>query len=528
MMETKQFGLNRPQAKALLVNANKTYLVWGRGTGKTTGALGPKSLDLVHKMPRAKGGFIGKDYEQIFDRTLPEIVACWESLGYKRDQHWRIGKPLPDWDVPFVPPQKWDHTISWYNGTAISLLSLAVPGVGNGLSMQWIMGDEAKFWQQDRLKEVLKAVRGLKPEFGHLPEYLGQWFATDKWVDDIADIQWVLDKRKLMDNELIDCIYRMQLEVNKIRRQMSIMDEVLQASALEQIGNYETLMNALRKEAVYFSEASAYENEIILGKQYVASQKMDLPAEEFAVAIDNEDPKKSKSAFYPAIGEELHYYEGSRDINPSRQLIIALDYQASISPILVAQYNQLPGSMTDTLNFVREIYAKHPKGLKEALQQFMAMFPYHGNKDLIYVYDHTAIGKTPLGKSFKDFVVDELTLGGWIVTECFTGKAPSHGSKWEYLKNIYTNNNPLVSVPIRINKQHCPSLKISLERSRAISTGGQVTAKDKSHENTRRYPDYPQELATHFSDTHDQILHATHELQMIPLQGSELWAGGLV
>ena len=108
-MLVKDFGLNEPQGKALLVNAPTTYLIWARGTGKTTGVLGPKSCDLVHKMPRGKGGFIGKDYEQILDRTMPEIMAVWDTLGYKENHHWRLGRPLPDWEKPLVPPVKWDQ-----------------------------------------------------------------------------------------------------------------------------------------------------------------------------------------------------------------------------------------------------------------------------------------------------------------------------------------------------------------------------------------------------------------------------------
>lgn len=526
-MLTTNFDLNIPQARVLLVNAAVNYLAWARGTGKTTGVLGPKSADLVHKMPRGKGGFIGKDYEQILDRTLPEIMSVWDTLGYKENHHWRMGKPLPDWERPLVPPVKWDHAVSWYNGSCIMLLSLAVTGISNGLSIQWLMGDEAKYWDRGKLKEVLKAVRGLRGKFGDVAEYLSQWFATDKWADDIGDIQWFLDKKKEMDTDLVETILSLQLEVNRLKSALDCEIDPKQADVLtHNIKQYQHIADALRRKCVHFSEAGAIANELILGPEWREKQRADLPADEFAVAIDNEDPTLGRHAFYSALKPNIHYYQHTHDLDLTRPLIIAADYQASISPIVVAQYGQLESELFETLNFVRRIFALHPHGLAEACKQFAESLCGHVTKEVFYVHDHTAIGKTPLGKSFKDTVLSCLSDAGWTVTPISTGKAPEHGVKWEGIKNILNNNSSMVGLPVRINTLMAEELKISLERAKAVSMGGKVTQKDKRHENTHRYPDYPQQYATHFSDCFDQILQATHILKMVPHTAPDRWVGG--
>ncbi len=412
-MIEKDFHLNCPQAKALLVNANKNWIIWARGTGKTTGVLGPKSLDLVLKMPRAKGGFIGKDYEQIFDRTLPEVVGVWEQLGYYENKHWRVGKPLEWWDKPIIPPMKWDNVISWYNGTAIHLLSLNVRGCANGLSLQWLMGDEAKYWKPNLLKEILKALRGLPLEFGHLAEYCCYWFATDKWTDDVADIQWVLDKKKDMDPKLVEVVYALQLSINEMLSGYTDLPEDQQDYVSSKVAEIERLITPLRKNLVHFSEASAEENVVVLGDKFIPSQEADLTKEEFNVAILNSNPQKSRSPYYPGLSENVHYYESDNDVISTLPLIIAGDYQASISPFCVAQYASLPQSQLHTLNFVRGIYTLQPHGLLEACLLLADTFKYHTEKLIYFIHDHTSIGRNPFGQTFAQMVMETLGGSGW-------------------------------------------------------------------------------------------------------------------
>ena len=525
-MIVKDFGLNLPQAKALLVNANKNWILWARGTGKTTGVLGPKSWDLVHKMPRAKGGLIGKDYEQIFDRTLPEIVSVWEQLGYIENKHWRIGKPLDGWEKPIIPPMKWDNVISWYNGAAIHLLSLAVRGCANGLSLQWLIGDEAKFFKQRLLKEILKAVRGLRKEFGHLPEYQSYWFATDKWTDDLSEIQWILDYKKKVNHDAVEVALDLQLEINRLRDGYEKKTDNEQKDVEKKVSEIENVLTPLRKTMINVTEASSIDNLEVLGQEYLDSQRQDLGEDEYDIAIDNKDPKRSRRGFYPGLNDDVHFYEMDNDIQYDLPLIIAADYQASISPICITQFAKLPGQMMESLNFNRQVYEEQPKGLEEACNSFIKLMHRHLDKTVYFVHDSTAIGKNPFGKTYAQLVTDTLAAGGWSVIPVYTFKPPRHGVKFEQIKKLHKNTDPIQSPLIRFNKRYNDCLITSMDRALAITTAGE-TKKDKHLEDTNRYPDYPQRYATHFSDVHDQIVWATHVLKLVPIGHKGSWVGAI-
>ncbi|SKD10112.1 hypothetical protein SAMN05660461_6012 [Chitinophaga ginsengisegetis] len=514
-MIEKNFSLNTPQAIVAAVNANKTHLVWARGTGKTTGVIGPKSLDLVHKMPRAKGGFIGKDYEQIFDRTLPGVVSVWEQLGYYQEKHWRLGKPLSGWDTPIIPPMKWDNIISWYNGTAIHLLSLAVKAAGNGLSLQWLMGDESKFWKKEQLNEILKTLRGLAQEFGHLPEYCGYLFATDKWMEDIADVQWILDEKQKMNPEAVNLVLDLQLEINRIRTTYADLTEAEQEKANRDIRDIEKVINPIRKKLFFYSEASAEDNVDILGPDYISSQKAELEPEEFDVAIRNHDPKKTKNCFYPTLTDG-HKYASTKDLDIFKPLIIAPDYQASISPIVTAQIAQLPTEQYLTLNMARSTFVLQPLSLIDACKLWAERHKHFKNKVVYYVYDHTAIGRNALQKPFYTVVKEVLESEGWIVFDIYMGKAPEHDIKYEKIKAMYEVQPSADRLAIRHNSLAGNECIVSMERAKAITERGK-TKKDKKHEDVSRYPKYPQQYATHFSDCADMILWAVMELNLIPL-----------
>lgn len=525
-MIEKDFGLNEAQAIALLVNAKKNWIVWGRGTGKTTGVIGPKSLELVHLMPGAKGMFIGKDYEQIRDRTLPPAMSAWSDMGYKMDKKWKQGRPKPSWKLPIITPLQWDNYISWYNGSAIQLTSLTVKAAANGASFQWAVGDEAKFFDEAKLNEALKAVRGLESRFGHLPEYGSYWFATDKWTQDIADIQWILKKREKMNPEAVKIVYSLQLEINRLREGYDLLLADGKKVVDQQIKTIETIINPIRKKMVYFSEASARDNIMVLGDEYIESQKEDLEADEFDVAIDNEDPKNTRTGFYPTLAE-IHEYSSGSDVNPSKPLIIAPDYQAAISPILTAQYDLLPWERAATLNMTKQVFTKQPQSLTDAIALWSTTFKFMIDRTVYYVYDHTAVGRNPQQLPYYKLVIKELRKNGWSVVEINLGKAPDHDVKYEIIKDLYDVDKPSAMPEIRWNKLGCKDAHEAMKLAKTRVVNG-LTKKDKRHEDTNKYPKFPQEHATHFTDCHDMIVWATHHLKMIPLaQGSSSFASSI-
>ncbi|SDG91333.1 hypothetical protein SAMN04488121_107199 [Chitinophaga filiformis] len=308
----------------------------------------------------------------------------------------------------------------------------------------------------------------------------------------------------------------LQLEINRLKDGYEKMTDNQQREVDLKVAEIESVLTPLRKTMINVTEASSADNLQVLGQEYLDSQRQDLGEEEYDIAIGNHDPKRSRKGFYPEIKDDVHFYEMDTDIDPDLPLIIAADYQASISPICVTQFAKLPGQSFETLNFVRQVYEEQPKGLEDACNSFIMKMSGHRDKTVYYVHDSTAIGKNPFGKTYAQLVIETLTAGGWCVIPIYTFKPPSHGVKFERIKKLHKNTDPVEAPLIRFNRKYNDCLITSMDRSLAITTGGE-TKKDKHLEYTNRYPDYPQRYATHFSDVHDQIVWGTHVLKSVPI-----------
>jgi FtsZ-binding cell division protein ZapB len=324
-----------------------------------------------------------------------------------------------------------------------------------------------------------------------------------------------LKKREKMNPDAVKVVYSLQLEINRLKEGYELLTAEGKRNADKQINTIESIINPIRKKMVYFSEASARDNISVLGEEYIDSQKEDLEPDEFDVAIDNEDPKNTRTGFYPTL-TEVHVYSSITDININKPLIIAPDYQAAISPILSAQYDLLTWEKEPTLNMIRGIFTKQPQSLTDAVALWSAAFAFMIDRTVYYVYDHTAIGRNPQQMPYYKLVIGELRKHRWNVVEINLGKAPDHDVKYEIIKDLYDESKPLSMPRIRWNKIGCADAleAIKLTKTRVVSG---LTKKDKRHEDTTKYPRFPQEHATHFTDCHDMILWATHHLKMIPL-----------
>lgn len=509
--DVKETELNRSQALVHLINANVTYCVWPRASGKTSGGIGPRILRLSEVMPRSQVLLIADSFERIEKVLWPGVEAYLNSeLGLIPDVDYVVHKKPPEyWMKPYFLPAKYDHVISFATGFCLCEVSLNVSGSANGFNAQAVIGDEIKYWDEQKFKsEVRPAIRGGKKRWGHLPEYQSMWFFTDKFPSKGANIHWVLNKKKEVNQEAADIIYTLQLAVLKLQEELEHVtsNEAIYAR-LKKIELYEEVMQQKRMDLVYYSDALPYENFENLGEKYFRDLKRDLPKYEYEIAIENKDPDKSIEPFYPSFGEK-NLYSAKDDIDRSRSLIIALDYQHNITPVVTAQWGRINGSPFTTLNFVHSLHTL-PGDIEEAMKQWCDYFERHANKHVYYAYDQTAIGRSPRRKVFKDLATDYLLSRGWSVTEVYMGDTPDHDIKQAAIKNML---NVRTDKAINLNRDRNTYLIKSINQSDAKISNGK-TKKDKDSEKSKKVP--PEE-STHYSDTFDQILHAAIEMDLIP------------
>jgi hypothetical protein len=109
-------------------------------------------------------------------------------------------------------PFNYDYFISWYNGAGIQMISQDRAGSSNGVSIDWIMGDEAKLLHEKRLKEELfPANRGIYRELANNPHHHGKTFTTDMPVGTAG--RWILQKDEDMDRKRLSAIITLQTKI---------------------------------------------------------------------------------------------------------------------------------------------------------------------------------------------------------------------------------------------------------------------------------------------------------------------------
>lgn len=534
----KELTLPAPHMLTRIIRANETYMLAGRGTFKTSRGIALYVVDMVYEMPGSTGVAVGLSFEHLGDNTIPPLLMALEEFGFKSGEHYVIGKrPPAQWPRPIggVLNDKYDHVMSWHNGTCIYLVSLVKKASANGISAQWGFFDEAKFMNEKDLKdEIFPIFRGneeTKKLFSKSSGYLSKFFATDKQADP-AKIKWLLNKRKIVNQEAIQVVITLQLHLNELKLQYIKAGINRRQKMRYEIQEMEKKLSQLRAGLVYVSEVSAYDVLYAHGQPWLKDKRRNSTSHEFKTVYENMDPNQPGESFYPDFDILHHCHSIENDIDPEKPFIITADYQHLVAPIVVAQIGKLPGHEKPSLNYVDNIYAMPDykeelltdeeqqqvvKGeLLEAVQHFCDRYRDHPTKKVYYIYDATATGKRINADQY--FVMVRRILkkkeNGWKVIDVYTGELPEHYMKHQDTREWLTEKDDN-TLPIRIHTR-CTKLIISITGAAAIMKNGK-TQKQKDDEKNAQLD---QSETTHFSDDFDQLNHAVLKLKRIRIVNS--------
>lgn len=529
----KELILPKPHLLTRLVRANETYMLAARGTFKTSRGIALYLVDMVYEMPRSTGVGVGLSFEHLGDNTIPPLLQALEEFGFKSGEHYVISKKPPkEWPRPYggILNDKYDHVISWHNGTCIYLVSLTKKASANGISAQWGFFDEVKFMNEKELvDEIFPIFRGneeTKRLFSSSSGYLSKFFATDKNADPVK-IKWLLNKRRFVNPELVDIVISLQLYLNKLKIEYVGAGENKRQVLRRKIFEVENRLSKLRQGMVYVSEVSAYDVVYAHGETWLKDKRRNTKAHDFAITYENEDPIKPGASFYPDFLPEKHVYDIDNDVEVNKAFIFATDYQHSIAPICVAQISKLPGNDFTSLNYVNNLYAMPEYDivglteeeklqivegeLQEAVQFFCHTYKNHKNKKVYFIFDQTATGRRVNADKYFVMVKKILKKNGWKVIEVYTGEAPEHYMKHQDTREWLTEVNS--DMPIRINKR-CTKLIISITGTAATTKNGKT---QKLKDDEKHHLTLNQSETTHFSDVFDMINHAVLKLKRIRL-----------
>lgn len=512
MKETRKVYTHKGQMDYRLCNAKDSVMICSRRWGKSY-AVAWRIINNVLEMPGSLGVFVASSFRQAHSRTLPAaLMAIQDIKGWRRDIHYVIGRRPPKWmgfKEPLFQPSDLKDAIWFANGTLMVIVSQEVVLSANSLTIHWLVADEAKGLNEQRLSdEILPALGGSNRWFNDPAKYPHLWgthFFTD--MPTAKEGLWLIKRyEEHCDRELCEDIISGQLRVENLKRS---------GKSPRYIRQLERELNLKRNNALYFHEGSIFENIKVVGNDYVAQCARNLPRLVFRTSILCQRVDKVEGMFYDAFDPKLHTYHATdndrhnadyseqrydclfdTDIERNRPLAISFDYGALINWLVVAQ---VQGGTHKTL---KSFFTKKQKRLREVIQLFLDYYAPHGNKTAIYYYDSTALatGYVEVGHSAYDIVHEELRKGGWYVIDKYLGNPMSHDRKHRIINAAFGGNETLLPV---LNADNNEELIQALQLAE-VRIGEKGIRKDKSGEKTiESDTNLPLELRTDATDAWD-------------------------
>ena len=494
----KEIYFNEPQRLTQLIGANISVIVAGRRTGKTDSIAAPFVLRNMQRMPGSTGGIVVPTFKHGLTNTLPGLFAAWKRWGYIQGVHYVVGrKPPKSFAKAIIEPSDYEHVISFYNGSVAVIISQDRPGSSNSLTLSWLLIDEAKFIDYEKLKdETFPANGGIKSYFGkhsfnHSIMILSDMPQTQKG-------SWFLHYKDKMDEELIDTIKATIYEIWKTKervRRLKDEGKAVPKYLKRYLRTLDTNLNKMRSVAVYYKEYSSIENLQLLGENYIKQMKRDLTPKTFQTSILCQRIGIAKDGFYSSM-REGHKYNASdfeyldslgydfapeamdcradKDINPLAPICIGMDYNANINWIVAGQ----PEGRR--LNIIKSFYVKFERKIPALVEEFCNYYAHHQNKTVVYYYDTTALGAN-YAVNEQDFhwvVCHEFEKRGWQVEDVYLGNPMRHDEKYLLINQGFAGKQRLMPF---FNRQNNDDLILAIQTA-GVVRGRNGFRKDKGGE----------------------------------------------
>ena len=271
---------------------------------------------------------------------------------------------------------------------------------------------------------------------------------------------------------------------------------------------YQRHIQHLRCNAFTFYRASSLDNLDILGSDYIARMKRDLPPMVFAISILNMKQKKSNDGFYSNLDlENVHGYipddcpaiesvfkkktasgvlgktqidrevetpdfddlqkikdctlDG--DVVDSLPLYLGFDYNANINWVCTAQI--YPRDGVESMNLLSSMYVKNERKLHALMEDWHHYYAPHKkhNRQVYVFYDTTAKFRdyaTENAEDFKDAIIGDLINYGWDVIPVDMGAPMAHEMKYKIINEALAGTT---YPAIRINRENNEALCVALD-----------------------------------------------------------------
>ena len=512
----KQY-FNDAQLYPLMLQPRNLVAVMGRGTGK--GMIdATRQLQVFQMMPGSTTGFVSPSYKKCLTTTLPSLLVHWERWGFKRDIHYTVGKKpwkALKWKDPIFTPENWENVIAFYNGSVCQIITQDREGASNGMSLDHVLIDEAKFVDYEKLRnETMQTNRGNERFFEKCPLHHGITITCDMPVTKKGS--WFLQYEKLMDPELIKVLEGLVYYEWQVKQRMAAHPERYDHYQRE-LARISQQLTFLRKQAYLYLERPSIYNLAVLGEDYIKRMKRELPPLTFATSIMCKRITIAYDGFYGAMREDVNLYtapdtsrisianmngkpfeddcRNDADLNPEEPLFCAFDVNDNINWMVVGQL-----SHDGKLRVLKSFYVKYERKLAELCDDFCEYYRYHKHKELVFFFDHTFVGNDygiSQNSAFYSFISTSIQSHGWVVDETYIGQAKAHDVKCQLINRMFVGR---AEHQIMINRDNNEALLLSIE-----TAGVYMNKKDKRSEKLAETEEDKLEYRTDGSDAFDTL-----------------------
>lgn len=523
---------NKVQRRAMAISAHDEYIIAARGTGKSEGIDARFIIRNVWAMPGSTGALISPTYAKAWGNTLPAICHALRQWGYIEGVHYFVGRKAPA-SAGFKQPKRtplrdaWGNCFHFWNGTIMVVLSFNQGMSANSMSLDWVIGPEAKFLNYEKIKnEVNPANRGNRQYFGECPWHHSVLYSSDMPTSNMG--KWLLDKKEEMSEMHINYIrnlykkkqeYKQKPPTEHVLRQIRELQLDLDLARCYQ-KPIKPQAGKDREYTVYYGEFDVFDNLEVLGKDFIWQMYRDSPALVWRTAFLNERLYKVANGFYSALDDNIHFYIpsdsgrltqlgnnwgklstsgclGDGDLDFTQPLHIAFDANASICSACVAQKDG------NTMRVVKSFFVKTPGKMADLVKIIADYYLPKLNHDIIFYFDHTFVWEDATrSETYADLIERIFTENRYKVTPVYIGQAPRHD--WKHFNIDLTLKGDPQFLWLQINLLQNEFLKIAMEQT-GVKQGKNGMEKNKTPEGTEDTPDNPDEYKTHITDAFDTL-----------------------
>lgn len=510
-----------------LLQTKFCYLVVGRGGAKTSEFQAERLMEMVYDMPGAPVCWVSDTYSNLQKNILPTLIDGFERKGWREDIHYVIEKKPPEFSINILSKlPKWlknsfwkphnkiisyKHTMIFFSGFNITFGSLDRPSSLAGRSYVHIFGDEVKFFKEEKIAQLTKAVRGYKIKYGHSIFYRGHTFTTDMPnVYNIGEYDWILKFIRNMNSSFIIKILNVAFVLNEVIQEWISAKESKNKQAIinktQLLKRWQARYYAIRrhpKAATFFFIASSYVNADILDVDFF-SDEFSRDLSDVNVAILSLKPTlEAGDRFYANLGSRHFYADGNdsywsevfglRDsedcrilhyLNKDKVIEAGVDFGNMMSMLLA----QPRGS---DYRIIKGLYTLSPEWIPELAKKFVKYFEHHNEKVLKLYYDragnnYKGANQDVATKLKKAIQIQDNKPTGWKVLLMSEGQG-NIGQYEEYIFMMELLSGHNRKLPnILIDQYNCKECKSSLELAPTRITqmrGRSIIVKQKKSEN---------------------------------------------